>query len=198
MPRASTSTVSVKSSRERVAATRSSSFGIARMPATTMNATSRPTLASVNTTLPSTPATVTVVPTSVGSSTSMTMVRRSSTTSHPMAMWPLEACSSLVSESTRTSTTVLATDNVSPKTNDEVQLQPKTHAAVAPSSVATEMPAAAPGTATRFTASSSSAWNCRPTPNISRITPTSANCSAISASATKPGVFGPITTPASK
>ena len=127
------------------------------MPATTVNATSTPTLASVSATLPSTTVTVTVVPTSVGSSTSMTTVMRSSTTSHPTAMWPLEVCNSFVSESTRTSTTVLATDKVSPKTSDEVQSQPKNDAAAAPSSVATEMPAAAPGTATRLTARSSSA-----------------------------------------
>ena len=56
----------------------------------------------------------------------------------------------------------------------------------------------APGTATPRTASSSSRWNCRPTPNISRITPISASCSAIAKSTVMPGVFGPTSVPASK
>ena len=61
-------------------------------------------------------------------------------------------------------------------------------ASTAPRTVATTLCAIAPGTATPRTASSSSRWNCRPTPNISRMTPISASCSASDASATKPGV----------
>ena len=45
--------------------------------------------------------------------------------------------------------------------------------------------------------SNSCGWKCMPTPNISRITPISASCWARSASATKPGVNGPTTIPAS-
>ena len=56
----------------------------------------------------------------------------------------------------------------------------------------------APGTATLRTAMSCSTWNCSPTPNIRRTTPTSANCSARCLLATNPGVDGPTTTPASR
>ena len=52
----------------------------------------------------------------------------SSTTSQPTAMWPVGVCSSLWSESTRTSTTVLATESASPNTRPAVQPQPNAHA----------------------------------------------------------------------
>ncbi len=39
---------------------------------------------------------------------------------------------------------------------------------------------------------------CRPTPNISRMTPISASCDASDMSPTNPGVNGPIITPASR
>lgn len=67
-----------------------------------------------------------------------------------------------------------------------------------PSAVATIICTTAPGTAIRRTASRSPKEKCRPTPNISSITPISANWLAMAMSATKPGVYGPITTPASK
>ncbi len=120
----------------------------------------------------------------------------SSTTSQPTAMWPAGVCSARLSDSTRTSTTVLATEIARPNTIAAVHDQPKTEAARAPSAVATRLCAMAPGIATRRTASSSSRWNCSPTPNISRITPISASCSAMPVSATNPGVYGPIATPA--
>ena len=41
-------------------------------------------------------------------------------------------------------------------------------------------------------------WKCSPTPNISRMTPISASWLASRTSPTKPGVCGPITTPASR
>ena len=50
----------------------------------------------------------------------------------------------------------------------------------------------APGTAMRRTASRSPSEKCRPTPNISSITPISASCAASATSATKPGVAGPM------
>lgn len=56
----------------------------------------------------------------------------------------------------------------------------------------------APGTAILRTASRSPSEKCRPTPNISSMTPISASWLAMAASATKPGVNGPITTPASR
>ena len=64
--------------------------------------------------------------------------------------------------------------------------------------VATTICSSAPGTAMRLTASRSFSEKCRPTPSISSITPISASCPARSTSATKPGVAGPISTPASR
>jgi hypothetical protein len=97
-------------------------------------------------------------------------------------------CKSLLSVSTRIRTTVLATDKAKPKTIPAAQLQPKARATTAPSTVARRLWTIAPGRATRRTARSSLRWNCSPTPNISRITPTSASCSANARLATKPGV----------
>ena len=54
----------------------------------------------------------------------------------------------------------------------------------------------APGMATRRTSSSSRRWKFSPTPNIRRMTPTSASCPAIWALATKPGVLGLTAMPA--
>ena len=65
-----------------------------------------------------------------------------------------------------------------------------------PSSVATAICTTAPGTAMRLTAIRSSSEKCRPTPNISSITPISASWLASPMSATKPGVVGLITMPA--
>lgn len=48
------------------------------------------------------------------------------------------------------------------------------------------------------TAIKSFKWKWSPTPNISRITPSSANCSTVWESATNPGEYGPTTTPASR
>ena len=64
--------------------------------------------------------------------------------------------------------------------------------------VATAICTTAPGTAMAFTDSKSFIEKCRPTPNISRITPISASSLARPWSATKPGVNGPTATPASK
>ena len=58
--------------------------------------------------------------------------------------------------------------------------------------------AIAPGTAIARTDSRSSSEKCSPTPNISRMTPISASSLAMPWSATKPGVKGPISTPASR
>lgn len=94
------------------------------------------------------------------------------------------------------STTVLATDSASPNTSPGPQSQPSSHARPMPIRVASTIWPSAPGMAMDFTASSSFIEKCRPTPNISRITPSSANCGARLWSATKPGVNGPATTPA--
>jgi hypothetical protein len=62
---------------------------------------------------------------SVGITTSAITVRRSSITSQPMAMCPLGVCSERASDSTRTRTTVLATDSVRPNMTAGVHAQPK-------------------------------------------------------------------------
>jgi hypothetical protein len=90
----------------------------------------------------------------------------------------------LLSTSTRVSTTVLATAMAMPKTAPSVQLQPKPRITIMLNPVATALWTIVPGTAIRFTASSSLKWKCSPTPNISRITPMCAICSARWRSAT--------------
>ncbi len=67
-----------------------------------------------------------------------------------------------------------------------------------PSSVAVPIWTMAPGTAIAFTESRSFSEKCRPTPNISRMTPISASSLARFWSATKPGVKGPTATPATR
>ena len=76
--------------------------------------------------------------------------------------------------------------------------QPHHRANAIPSDVATIICTTAPGTAILRTARRSPHEKCSPTPNISSITPISANWLAKAASATKPGVNGPMATPASK
>jgi len=98
----------------------------------------------------------------------------------------------------RSSTTVLAVASEKPKTMPSMCDQPISSARPQPSTVATTICATAPGIAMFFTDIRSRSEKCRPTPNISRITPISASCGAICASPTKPGVNGPASTPASR
>ena len=93
---------------------------------------------------------------------------------------------------------MLATDKASPSTKPAPPGQPQHQATPMPIKVATPICTTAPGTATLRTASKSAKEKCSPTPNISNITPISANWPASATSATKPGVPGPIITPASK
>ena len=113
-------------------------------------------------------------------------------------MRPLLVCNAPRDSSARSSTTVLATDNATPKISAPGSDQPQAVARPAPSAVATAICTTAPGMAMPRTDIRSSTEKCRPTPNISNITPTSASCMARATSATKPGVCGPITTPASR
>jgi hypothetical protein len=83
---------------------------------------------------------------------------------------------------------VLATDSASPKTRSAPSFQPKPQASAIPSKVATAICTSAPGIAMARTERRSCKEKCRPTPNISRITPISASSAAIAGSATKPGV----------
>ena len=135
---------------------------------------------------------------SAGNSTSISTIARSSTTSQPTAMRPLAESTMPRASSALSSTTVLATDSAKPNTSAAPIAQPHSVATPAPSAVATTIWTTAPGSAILRTASRSSIENCRPTPNISSITPISASCAAISASATKPGVAGPIAMPATR
>ena len=128
----------------------------------------------------------------------MATVSRSSTTVQPIAMWPICACRSWRSPSTRAITTVLATEMAMPRMIPEIQLQPKRRSSSASMAVDSVLWMSAPGMATRQTAISSRRWKRSPIPNSSRITPISANCSAIARLATKPGVKGPTATPASR
>ncbi len=66
----------------------------------------------------------------------------------------------------------------------------------APMAVAVTICATAPGSAMKRTDIRSLIEKCRPTPNISRITPISASWLASPESATKPGVNGPTQMPA--
>eukprot|EP00952_Eustigmatos_sp_NYUAD-ZCMA_P007016 29925-Eustigmatos_ZCMA.PRE.1 len=75
-----------------------------------------------------------------------------------------------------------------PSTTAGPSAQPHQLARAVPMSVATSICTTAPGTAILRTESRSSSEKCRPTPNISSITPISASWEAMSASATKPGV----------
>ena len=133
-----------------------------------------------------------------GNSTSTSTIARSSTTSQPTAMRPLTVSSSPRPSSALSNTTVLATDNESPNTIAPPSGQPHQSAIAAPSAVATVICTIAPGNAILRTDNRSPSEKCKPTPNISNITPISASWRAISTSATNPGVAGPIITPASR
>ena len=122
----------------------------------------------------------------------------SSTISQPTAMRPRSVSISLRSCSARSNTTVLATDSASPNTTPALTDQPIHAASPTPSSVAQTIWAMAPGMAMARTESRSSSEKCRPTPNISKITPSSASWLARFWSATKPGVKGPMAMPASR
>jgi hypothetical protein len=126
------------------------------------------------------------------------MVIRSSNTSQPSAALPGGRCRSSAPASMRIATTVEAIASARPKTRPAPRPQPASQATRSPAPVETVTCTSAPGTTTRRTASSSSRWNCRPTPNIRSTTPSSENCCAISPRATKPGVNGPTAMPASR
>ena len=204
-PTAAATTLRVNSSREPVLATHHSSLGSTRRPTTSMNTTKLPTLAKV---MPSvdhsaawSPLSVALLPSMFatgGNSTSISTITRSSTISQPTAMRPLTDSTRPRSSSARNSTTVLATDRHRPNTSEAIGVQPQARPVTRPRPVATPICTMAPGTAMRLTASRSSNEKCKPTPNISSITPISASCADSPASPTKPGVAGPIITPATR
>ena len=200
------STLSVNSSREPVRATFMSSHGTTRVPTTRANATKNVTLASVTS---SVRAVLSEVPGAwielasppstsarAGNMTSASTMARSSTMSQPTAILPSEDCSALRSSRARSSTTVLATDSDRPNTRPWPSVHPQKCAMAAPMAVAVAICATAPGSAMDFTDIRSLMEKCRPTPNISRITPISDSWLAMPASPTKPGVNGPTAMPA--
>ncbi len=67
-----------------------------------------------------------------------------------------------------------------------------------PIAVAQPICTSAPGTATPRASASCLGEKWSPTPNISRITPISASWPAAAMSPTKPGVCGPMATPAAR
>ena len=76
----------------------------------------------------------------------------------------------------RNSTTVEATDSARPNTRPAPMSQPSHQPSAMPKSVAMAIWPTAPGTAMAFTEIRSRSEKCRPTPNIRRMMPISANC----------------------
>ena len=207
MPNASASTASVNSSREPVRTVRARSQGSRCWPRTSMMPMNSATLIRVSRILsgrlPLAACTAALVPAgplsalaTAGSSTRASTMTRSSTTKRPTAALPVGVSSSLRSSKARNRTTVLATASARPKTRPVPNGQLHTSAITIPHSVPMPMWTKAAGTATRRTARRSATEKCRPTPNIRRITPSSANSLATSWSPTRPGVNGPRATPA--
>ena len=133
-----------------------------------------------------------------GNTTSSTIVKMSSTRDQPTAMRPGVALRIPRSDMPRTMSTVDAVARHMPSTAAPPIGQPNNANMPAPSATTAPLAAIAPGTATFRTAIKSRSEKPRPTPNISSITPTSARSSARSALPTKPGVWGPMSTPANK
>ena len=140
MPSATVRTQSVNISRDPVRATWRSTQGSTRGPTSNATATNAATLASVRPRVTNNPwppaacASATTWPPSAsanaGSSTRTRTMARSSTINQPMAMRPLTVVMALRSSSAFSSTTVLATDRLSPSTTPAPTLQP--HASVRP------------------------------------------------------------------
>ena len=204
-PSAIASTDSVNSSREPKPATFSSTQGMARLPTTIITATKALTFRKVQPSEPRiepvparSPSPAPMASARAGSSTSAATITRSSTISQPTAILPRRVSSRRRSSMARSSTTVLATDSARPNTRPCRVGQPMNQARPQPSTVAVAICTMAPGMAIAFTSSRSSTEKCRPTPNISRITPISDSSMASDGSATKPGVKGPTRMPASR
>jgi hypothetical protein len=212
VPRAMARTARRNSSREPVEATRSRIQGIRRRPTTHMRAPKATSLAPVRASsahrpgsTPRRPRTGEGArsgscpprgPASAGSATRARTMTRSSTTSQPTAIRPRSVSCRSRSCRVRRTTTVEATERARPKTMPPPSGQPMRWPAATPSSETSATWAKAPGTATPLTWSSSLGEKCSPTPNIRRMTPISASCCAPEASATNPGVKGPIAMPA--
>ena len=99
-------------------------------------------------------------------------------TSQPTTMWPRSVSTRWRSPSARISTTVLVIDSVAPKTMAPMPDHPSMQASAYPSAAEAATCTIAPGTTMARIANRSFSEKCRPTPNISRMTPISANCGA--------------------
>ncbi len=205
-PSAIASTDRVNSSREPVPAMRSRIHGMTRRPTTSITATNRPSCTNVQPMLVSTlprvwcslAASGPNTPAITGIITSASTQARSSTISQPTAILPRWVSSRRRSSIARSSTTVLAVASAKPNTTPWMTGQPINAARPQPSRVATRIWPMAPGMAMALTAIRSFSEKCRPTPNISSITPSSASWFASAWSATKPGVNGPTQMPATR
>lgn len=198
---ASARIVSVNSSRDRRRATFTSIQGTIRDPTRNTRATSAPSFPRATrseTNRPREAAAGSAAWPRTGITTRTITVRTSSTMSQPMAAWPAGVPARLCVSSPRSSTTVLATESAMPRTRPAFSGQPNQTPMAKPDSVATALWSKAPGMAIPFTSMRSSRWKWSPTPNISKTTPISASWLASLASPTKPGVKGPMATPASR
>ena len=133
-----------------------------------------------------------------GRSTRIKTVMMSSTTSQPTAIWPSPLSRIPRLSNPLRSTTVDAHERHMPKTMLCPHGQPQKWASTAPKQVASPIWSIAPGTAIFLTRMRSDIEKCRPTPNISSMTPISESSEAILTSPTNPGVAGEIIIPASK
>ena len=189
---ATNSTASVNSSRLPVLAMAQSSFGYTRRPMTSITTKKAVTFSTVRPmAAPSAfPVTVAPVPSdsisgaTTGSNTSTSTITRSSTTSQPTAIFPSLVSSKPRASSALSSTTVEATDSVMPNTRPAPHDQSHQVASPKPIASAAAICSSAPGSAMPRTFIRSSREKCRPTPNISSITPISASWLASAMSAT--------------
>jgi len=179
----------VNSSREPVLAVWASSQGMKRLPTTIISATNRLTLPRVQPRSSAMLCQLRVcspnwMSAMIGSITSASTITRSSTMSQPMAMRPCRVSRFWRLSSARSSTTVLAVERARPNIRPATGSQPSREESPMPSRVATAIWAMAPGMAIRFTDIRSRKEKCSPTPNISRITPSSASSGTSFMSAT--------------
>ena len=125
-----------------------------------------------------------------------TIVARSWTIIQPTAVRAWRLSSSPRSVSTLITTSVELMAIAAPTTSAARGSRPSGIAAIAPTTVTITICRSAPGTTTRRTRASSRNENSTPSANSSRTTPSSARVAIRSTSPTKPGVNGPMTTPA--
>ena len=155
--------------------------GISFLPTSSMTAmkmTNLPSRTVIERTISTAPGAVSMPRNSAvrpGSSTSTSTMAMSCTISQPTVMRPRSVSISRRSWSTLSRTTVLATDSATPKMSPAPADQPSDQPTSMPSGVATNACASAPGTAMARTDSKSLSEKCKPTPNISRMTPISAS-----------------------